>query len=38
MLPKWLQSGIPFQPRLCDFIKFIIVVPIASVAQLFRPR
>jgi len=38
MLPKWLQSGIPFSGRVSDFIKFIIVVPIAGLARLFRPR
>lgn len=37
MVPKWLQTGIPFQARFLDIPKFLIVATISSLARLFRP-
>lgn len=36
MLPKWLQSGIPFQGRVTDLAKFLIALPIVAVAQIYK--
>jgi hypothetical protein len=36
MLPKWLRSGIPFQGRLLDLVKFVLAMPIIAIAQVTR--
>jgi hypothetical protein len=36
MIPKWLQSGIPFQARCLDLPKFLVTAMLSSIARLFR--